>query len=317
MNKLVSICVATYNGEKYIREQLDSLLSQTYQHLEILLQDDCSTDNTFQILTEYAEQYDNIKLFQNKKNLGYTKNFQSLIQKSKGAYIMLCDQDDIWENKKIEILLNNINDNTLIYHNSLLVNAEGNSMEQTLSQKLQNNFISSNTALTFIFDNCISAHAMLFKKELLTFIKNIPESIYFDQYIAATAASLNGVTYIDQNLVQYRQHSTNTLKKKKMKKTVMKKIQEKSQKKLIENTLLIQKLQDFSQIATLQQNEKEILNILLSYYKNFKGSFFQLDMFLFLLKNKNILFQITKKNSNSISLKHALGYKLYKVFPIL
>jgi glycosyltransferase involved in cell wall biosynthesis len=69
MNKLVSICVATYNGEKYIREQLDSLLSQTYQHLEILLQDDCSTDNTFQILTEYAEQYDNIKLFQNKKNL--------------------------------------------------------------------------------------------------------------------------------------------------------------------------------------------------------------------------------------------------------
>ena len=69
MNKLVSICVATYNGEKYIREQLDSLLSQTYQHLEILLQDNCSTDNTFQILTEYAEQYDNIKLFQNKKNL--------------------------------------------------------------------------------------------------------------------------------------------------------------------------------------------------------------------------------------------------------
>ena len=166
MDKLVSICIATYNGEKYLKEQLDSVCNQTYKNIEILIQDDASSDNTVKIIQAYQEKY-NIQLFVNESNLGYIKNFESLIQKATGEYIAPCDQDDIWVKNKIELLINNIKTSSLIYSNSLLVDSHGESLGKTLQEKLKNNFINSKEPLNFLYDNSVSAHAMLFKKELL------------------------------------------------------------------------------------------------------------------------------------------------------
>ena len=112
---LISIALCTYNGEKYLREQLDTLVDQTYKNLEIIIVDDCSTDSTMQILEEYAEQYINIKVYQNKKNLGYIKNFEKALSLCLGEYIAMSDQDDSWALNKIEYLVGLIKDNQLIY----------------------------------------------------------------------------------------------------------------------------------------------------------------------------------------------------------
>lgn len=94
--KRVSVVLCTYNGEKYIREQLESIVSQTYPIHELLIQDDCSTDATPLIIEEYKEKYPFIRFYRNKNNLGFNRNFWKAFEKVTGDYIAISDQDDIW-----------------------------------------------------------------------------------------------------------------------------------------------------------------------------------------------------------------------------
>ena len=98
----ISVVMCTYNGEKYIRQQLDSILKQTYPIYEIIINDDISTDGTVDIIKEYMIRYDNIHLFVNSKRLGVHPNFMAALVKASGDYIAISDQDDIWELTKIE-----------------------------------------------------------------------------------------------------------------------------------------------------------------------------------------------------------------------
>ena len=99
----IGIILAAYNGEKYLREQLDSILSNTFKDYEIHICDDGSTDGTIAIAKEYAEKYPQITLWQNEQNQGYTRNFLKAVQRETFPYFMFCDQDDIWKPDKIEV----------------------------------------------------------------------------------------------------------------------------------------------------------------------------------------------------------------------
>jgi len=317
VNKLVSICIATYNGEEYLKKQLDSLCNQTYKNIEILIQDDASSDNTVNIIKTYQKKY-NIELFINSANVGYIKNFETLIKKAKGDYIALCDQDDIWAENKIELLVSNISESSLIYSNSLLIDSHGNSLNTTLQEKLKNNFITSIEPLNFFFDNSVSAHAMLFKKELLSTIFPFPEHIYFDTWIASNAANEEGISYLEKNLVYYRQHATNTLGNvKKVTSSTASKIAKKVAKKEKNILLILSKIDEFLQIKNLSETDKKTLQELKRLYNQFYTKYFNVILFLFLLKNKEILFKITHKSPLYIAFKHAIGKKLYKVAPFL
>ena len=317
MNKLVSICIATYNGQEYLKEQLDSVCNQTYKNIEILIQDDGSSDNTINIIQTYQKKH-NIELFINDANVGYIKNFETLIKKARGEYIALCDQDDIWAENKIELLVNNISDSSLIYSNSLLIDSTGNSLNKTLQEKLKNNFIASKEPLNFFFDNSVSAHAVLFKKELLSTIFPFPEHIYFDAWIALNAANEEGVSYLEQNLVYYRQHSTNTLGNvKKVNSSTTSKITNKVAKKEKNILFILSKIDEFLEIKNLSEIDKNTLQELKRLYNQFYIKYFNITLFLFLLRNKDILFKITNKSPLYIAFKHAIGKKLYKVAPFL
>jgi glycosyltransferase involved in cell wall biosynthesis len=313
----ISICLATYNGEKYLKEQFDSLVNQTISPYEVILQDDCSTDGTVEIARQYMDKL-NLKIYLNEINLGFTKNFESVLQKATGDLIAPCDQDDIWKSDKLEILLSNLGKNSLVYSNSLLVNCNGESLGERLSTRLGNVFMDSKSPLNFIFANSISAHAMLFKKELLQYLFPFPKNIFFDAWIGAVASSLNGVKYIDQDLVYYRQHDTNTLSnKKKIKRNILEKVIEKTKKKKISNDSLIIVIEEFLQIKTLSDKDKTMLLYLKQCALKFEKTWFNLRMFLFLFKNKNIFFVITTKNKFILCFKKSIGYKLYKAAPFL
>ena len=92
----IDILMATYNGEKYLREQIDSILNQTFKDFNLIICDDCSKDSTWQILEEYQKKDSRIKIIKNEKNLGYNKNFEKLLSFVKSDYFMLSDQDDFW-----------------------------------------------------------------------------------------------------------------------------------------------------------------------------------------------------------------------------
>ena len=102
MDKMkVQILMSTYNGERFLREQIESLLRQSWKNVEILIRDDGSKDGTREILNEYSDKYENIQVYL-ESNLGVARSFFELLKKSDADYVAFCDQDDICLEKKIE-----------------------------------------------------------------------------------------------------------------------------------------------------------------------------------------------------------------------
>ena len=210
---LVSVVLATYNGEKYIREQLDSILSQTISDFELVVCDDCSSDNTFSIICDYSKLDTRIKVFQNTKNLGFLKNFEKAFALCSGDYIACCDQDDVWTSNHLEILLNHIEKNDCVGANSILVDDNLKSLGRTHQQSLRIVSLPNTNKKLLEYEchfNMIQGSACLFKRELLKSILPFPEGIEFhDHWIALNASVQNGCKYIPDVILKYRIHSQN------------------------------------------------------------------------------------------------------------
>jgi len=209
----VSIALCTYNGQEFLEQQLQSLVQQTYPHLEIIVVDDHSTDKTIEILAAYQQQYPFIKYFQNEANLGYVKNFEKAISLCDGEYIALCDQDDIWDLDKINLQVSQIGDHALIYHNSSFVDESGNELPGRLSDVYT--LYQGDKPHPFLFFNCVSGHSLLFHRKLIPDLLPFDERYFHDRWIAFIAAERGGIKLTEKNLVKYRQHlasSTDALK---------------------------------------------------------------------------------------------------------
>ena len=105
---MISVCIATYNGEKYLRKQLDSILNQLEYNDEVIISDDGSSDETLNIISSYNDK--RIHVFHNKGEHGVVKNFENGLNHVLGDYIFLCDQDDIWKSNKVQVVLNELKD---------------------------------------------------------------------------------------------------------------------------------------------------------------------------------------------------------------
>jgi len=204
---LVSIAICTYNGDRFLKKQLDSLLNQDYAHIEIIAVDDCSNDDTWEILKEYNQKDKRLKSYQNEKNLGYARNFEKAIELCTGDFIALADQDDIWESNKIGVLMDSIDDGILVYHDSDFIDEQDKRIgDNTMASRFK--MYHGESALPFLLSNCISGHAALFRKELVEFILPFNDAKYHDWWIAYVAFNIGKVKFADEILVHYRQHQT-------------------------------------------------------------------------------------------------------------
>jgi glycosyltransferase involved in cell wall biosynthesis len=208
MSPLISIVMATYNGEKYLREQVDSLLAQSYPSLEFIFVDDASSDGSQAILQHYASQDERIRLVANPVNQGLLATFERGIREAKGELIALSDQDDVWMPNKISLLASAIGHNSMIYADSALTNSEG-----TVTGKFsdRNHLGDYPSALYYVFGTKAMGHAMLFKREIIDVALPFPDYVGHDYILGFAAAALNGVSYFPATLVNYRQHSSNTM----------------------------------------------------------------------------------------------------------
>lgn len=116
---MVDILMATYNGEKYISEQLESIIGQDFKDWKLFIRDDGSKDNTIHIIDNYMKKFpDKIELIDNyNRNLGVKLNFGELMKRSKNQYCMFSDQDDVWLPNKISITLNKMKELEKVYDN--------------------------------------------------------------------------------------------------------------------------------------------------------------------------------------------------------
>lgn len=220
----ISIVLAIYNGEKYIVEQLESIRRQTYQPDEVILIDDCSTDDSYRITHQFIDGYklSHWKLIKNESNLGYRKNFKKGLGLANGDIIFLSDQDDRWYENKIETMLGYMNDNVLTLASSFhfmdqkgkcfeVKKIKGRSNNNLLFQEVSENLteIRMESLLEMNFSQgCTMAIRKMVKEEYL----NVTEGLLPHDWELNIIASIHhGCYYLDIPLIDYRIHNNNAI----------------------------------------------------------------------------------------------------------
>lgn len=222
MVKKVDILLATYNGEKYLREQLDSILNQTYTDFNLIISDDCSTNiETIQILKEYENKDTRIEVFYQEKNLGSNRNFEFLLSKVQNEYYMFCDQDDVWNDNKIELCVEAIEREKadLVYTDLQVVDKNLNVINTSFNKKMK--LLSKQRKYTdfrleYLY-NCITGCTLLGRtsmlKEILPLTNN--KDILHDYWIGLVTSMKGKIYYLDVQTIKYRQHLDNQVGTKK------------------------------------------------------------------------------------------------------
>ncbi len=217
-NQKFQILLATYNGEKFLRQQLDSIVNQEYKLWELLIHDDGSDDDTIKILNEYQNKYSKkIRLLNDQKTFSSaSKNFFHLIKnRSREANLYcLCDQDDIWHKSKLRLIIERYNSQqnekpVLIHSDLSLIDNKGKLLEKSHDKLInyQKNLISKNTSFYY---NPVPGCAMSINSALADKIFYSKYMVMHDWWILLNAIYENAtVLYINFPLVEYRQHSEN------------------------------------------------------------------------------------------------------------
>ena len=213
---MIDILLSTYNGEKYLSEQLDSLFSQSYNDFRIIVRDDGSSDKTKDILLEYKNKFNNKLDVYFENNVGPKNSFLELIKKSKNDYVMFCDQDDIWFDNKLEVMMDVIKqyDNipTLVYCDLKVVDENLNIIcdsfydYQGINRHKTNFF---DLVKKSVFPGC----SLMLNRKLVEIIKyaDVNNIRMHDCYVGLIASCFGNVVYVDEKLNLYRQHSDNTI----------------------------------------------------------------------------------------------------------
>jgi len=215
---LISIAMAVYNGEPYLKQQIDSILAQTFSEFELVICDDCSTDNSWDVLKSYSRCDQRISIYKNNQNLGFCKNFERAISLCSADYIALSDQDDIWKENHLQLLYEGLGDKMMACGNALLVDSRGFSLNTTWKDYEQLNYIPDNDFLKLksivLFRNPYQGASMLFRRELLSFALPFPEGTHFhDRWLAMVACLTGGISYVDTIILHYRRMNTNVTAK--------------------------------------------------------------------------------------------------------
>ena len=217
-NSLVHIVMATYNGAKFLSEQMDSLLQQTYQNITIEVCDDGSTDETCEIVERYRQQDARIILHKNEKNLGYVLNFMEGIRRSDADYIMLCDQDDMWNRDKVEKTLQHMKQEETLTEGPVLVFADAMNYNSDTGEKMgrfhENSHLDVkkvDTAHLFMENKCIGCTIMLNRK-IQSYLTELPSEIrVHDWWLALICSHFGRISYVDEPMLLYRQHGGNMI----------------------------------------------------------------------------------------------------------
>ena len=221
MSKII-VLLATYNGEKYLKEQLESLFSQTHKNFSIIARDDGSKDKTMDILKSY-----NIKIIHSRVNIGAKESFSALLEyavsHTDGEHFMFSDQDDIWHKNKIEKTLIKMQEKEkLTTGTPILIHTNLKIVDENIN-KLSESFMSYqgidakfNKINNLLIQNTITGCTVMINRKLANLCLPIPtECIMHDWWIGLVASKFGKIGYLNHATIDYRQHTKNSVGAKK------------------------------------------------------------------------------------------------------
>ena len=204
---MISICITTFNGAPYIKEQLESIISQLSSNDEIIISDDGSTDHTEEIIRSIDSPL--IHFYKNRGEHGYTPNFENALKLAKGDYIFIADQDDIWVHDKVQICVSLLSKYSMVVSDAILINKQG--------ETIGNSFFSLRKPYKSLWGNllkfgylgcCIACRKEVIDKAL-PFPKNHKKCTH-DNWLFLVAKVFFNVYITNQKLILYRRHDNNT-----------------------------------------------------------------------------------------------------------
>lgn len=217
-NPKLCVLLASYNGEKYIKDQLDSIINQTYKNWKLVIRDDGSKDKTVPILNEYKEKDERIKVLEDSKgNLGFLKNFEELLFNVDEEFVLFSDQDDFWLKNKLEKFVEKISKldeeilskPLLIHCNSSVCNSR---LEVLKKEFLDSKLVKEKNSNAYFFEYMVQGATIMVNKEMIKesipFLKNVT---LHDRYFHLLSQFLGTRIFIDESLVKYRQHERNEI----------------------------------------------------------------------------------------------------------
>lgn len=219
---LIALLMATYNGEKYLADQLESLLGQTFQEFHLYIQDDCSTDNTWDIINAYAAQYpEHISCVRNRRNSGSAKhNFLQMMLHHRDKYVMLCDQDDVWMPDKIEKTLAEMRrqekkwgkETPLLVHTDLrVVDRNLRTIAPSFCHFVNANY-DRNAFHYELPQNTITGCTAMYNLALAKLLVRQPDfCVMHDWWLALVASAFGHIGVLPESTVLYRQHERNSI----------------------------------------------------------------------------------------------------------
>ena len=287
---LVSIALCTYNGEKFLNKQLTSILSQTYRNIELIIVDDCSTDDTVKMIRDFQENDQRIKLIINEQNLGFNRNFQKAIGLCTGDFIAVCDQDDIWLSHKIETLLQAIGQQDMVYCNSAFVDTNDQPTGKYIIDPNRNSAAYQHYK-NILMENFITGHNLLFRRKAIQQMFPFPKNSFYDWWMGFVMLYEGKLAYCNQVLTHYRTHES----------SVMNVInnQHKSSSKLNQfNTTnaILNQVKDFAKYKSIKEHDKHFLQSLATALEEKRSSYYSFSLFNILLSDFDLLFPKYSRN---------------------
>lgn len=214
----IDILLATYNGEKYVAQQIESILNQTYKNIRLIISDDCSKDKTREILKKY-EKDERVEIHLQKENLGYIRNFEFLLKQVKNNLYMLSDQDDVWLEEKVEKTVERLKQENadMVFGDLEVVNKNLKTIYPSfndfmlLNRKIKNKI--NSYELNYLY-NCVTGCTLLSKKEFIKKILPVPNKskyVAHDHWIGLMVSIYGKVVYMPEKYIKYRQHGNNQI----------------------------------------------------------------------------------------------------------
>lgn len=294
----VSVVMCTYNGEAFLREQMESILAQTYPIKEFLIFDDGSSDKTAEIIETYRQQHSFIQFHKNTVNLGHNLNFEQGLKAAKSEVIAIADQDDVWHVEKIERMIARWNPEMPVIH------CDSQRFEHVVPnvnryRHLYHRFKGTNTKQLFVY-NSVSGHAMLIRKSFLPSILPFEQDIYYDWWTAINASCNGGVDFIDEVLVYQRVHDQNV--------SINKRGSEKEKFRSYREEIS-RHIKKFLSIPNLKSEDKKFAFNLYSQMTSLETLKKRVRFFFTILKRRKTIFYIKQRKVGIFShLKYALKW---------
>lgn len=326
MDKKIDILLAIYNSNlDFLKEQIDSILTQTYKNVSLLISDDKSSNpKVIDLLKEYEKKDKRIRVFLQEENLGYNKNFEFLLKCSGASYIMFCDHDDIWNSDKVEKSLKKILEEKvdLVYCNAEQINEKGEVIQKDYFKYKNVPLINKKSHLAIsrcIGIGCSQIITKNVKNKMLPFLN----SVIAHDWLASFIANENkGITYIKEPLFKYRLHTSNVFGGRSLAQNLSRWKEEngtsyKSYLKYRKEKVIDKAYLDGAKMCldySKNEENKEFLKKLINYYENLEKSKyinFHIIKYFKFLAGKNLF----KKMVKEIIIFHfpLIGYLTFRI----